>query len=70
MNRQRDQIPGWHFVDTTGTFMLESPHRTSYLYFPLVNEAGLMSAITPSLHGDIKTSQNSFLMPGGTVSVV
>ena len=42
--------------------MLENPHRTSYLYFPLVNEAGLMSAITPLLHGDIKTGQNSFLM--------
>jgi len=63
MNRQRDHSNDWHFVDETGTFILKNPHRTSYLYFPLVNEAGLMSAITPLLHGDIKTSQNTFLMP-------
>ncbi len=63
MNSQRNRRQDWHFVDDTGTFMLENPHRTSYLYFPLVNEAGLMSAITPLLHGDIKTSQNTFLMP-------
>ena len=42
-------------------FTLNDPHRTSYLYFPLVNEAGMMSVITPTLHGDIKTGQNSFL---------
>jgi cellobiose phosphorylase len=44
------------------TFKLDNPQFTSYLYFPLVNEAGMMSAITPLLHGDIKTGQNSFLM--------
>ena len=40
-----------------------NPHKTSYLYFPLVSEKGLVSAITPTLHGDIKTGQNTFLTP-------
>ena len=54
---------GWRFVDAAGTFVLENPHHTSTLYFPLVNEAGMMSAITPLLHGDVKTGQNTFLTP-------
>ncbi len=52
---------GWYFLDEKGTFALRNPHQTSALYFPLVNEAGLISSITPMLHGDIKTGQNSFL---------
>ncbi len=55
-------ITGWHFVDDTGTFVLENPHQTGYLYFPLVNEAGMMSVVTPLLHGDAKTGQNTFAM--------
>lgn len=51
----------WHFVDTNGTFRLENADQTSYLYFPLVNEAGMMSAITPTLHGDSKIDQHHFL---------
>jgi cellobiose phosphorylase len=57
-----NSIRGWHFKDEDGTFVMENPHKTSYLYFPLANEAGMMSSITPNLHGDIKTSQNTFLM--------
>ncbi|RPJ02218.1 MAG: cellobiose phosphorylase, partial [Chloroflexi bacterium] len=53
--------PSWFFVDETGTFRLHDPHRTSYLYFPLVNDAGMMSSVTPTLHGDCKTGQNEFL---------
>lgn len=53
---------GWYFVDETGAFALENPHQGSYLYFPLVNEAGMVSAITPTLHGDVKTGHNTFLM--------
>lgn len=52
---------GWKFVDKKGTFVLENPTMSNYLYFPLVNEAGMMSSITPTLHGDINTSQNSFV---------
>ena len=32
------------------------------MYFPLANEAGMMSAITPDLGGDIKLDQNTFLL--------
>lgn len=52
----------WTFIDNKGTFNLKRADETSYLYFPLVNESGMMSAITPSLNGDIKTGQNSFLL--------
>lgn len=63
MSKKSNRDANWHFVDDTGTFVLENPHQTSYLYFPLVNEAGMMSAITPTLHGDIKRDQNTFLTP-------
>ncbi len=53
--------PSWFFVDATGTFRLHAPQHTSHLYFPLVNEAGMMSSVTPTLHGDCKTGQNEFL---------
>jgi cellobiose phosphorylase len=56
-------MSGWQFTDERGTFRLENPHHTSALYFPLVNEAGMMSVVTPTLHGDAKTGQHSFLLP-------
>ncbi len=59
---QHKASPGWQFIDDTGTFRLDDPQQTSYLYFPLVNQAGMMSAVTPLLHGDAKTGQNSFLL--------
>lgn len=52
----------WHFIDDKGTFQLPDPQHTSYLYFPLLNEAGMVSSITPMLNGDAKTGQNSFLL--------
>ncbi len=51
----------WSFIDDEGSFRAEAPHQVSRLYFPLGNEAGLLSAVTPDLHGDIKTGQNVFL---------
>lgn len=54
-------VPAWHFINDDGAFRLDAPHRTNYLYFPLVNEAGMMAAVTPTLHGDTKTGQNTFL---------
>ena len=51
----------WQFIDEQGTFALPDPQRHSYLYFPLVNERGLVAAITPTLHGDIKAGQHRFL---------
>lgn len=52
----------WQFTDDQASFRVDSPDSVSRLYFPLANEAGILSSITPNLHGDIKTSQNSFLM--------
>ncbi len=52
----------WKFIDDQGTFKLENPLGTSYLYFPLVNSAGMASSISPNLNGDAKTDQNTFLL--------
>lgn len=49
------------FIDESGAFCLETPQRYPYLYFPLAGEKGLKSVITPSLTGDSKIDQNSFL---------
>jgi cellobiose phosphorylase len=54
-------VTDWHFVDDEGTFALSDPQRHNYLYFPLVNERGLVSAVTPTLHGDVKAGQQRFL---------
>lgn len=51
----------WRFIDDNAAFVAESPDKLSRLYFPLANESGIMSSITPNLHGDIKTGQHSFL---------
>lgn len=50
------------YLDKKGTFTLNDPDLTNYMYFPLANEAGMMSAITPDLGGDIKLDQNTFLL--------
>lgn len=52
----------WEFLDDEGTFALSSPQATSYLYFPLANQAGMMSCVTPTFHGDAKIGQNAFLL--------
>lgn len=54
---------GYHFIDEDGSFVLEEPDNSSYLYLPLVNPAGVMSSITPDGHGDNKLSQDEFLLP-------
>ncbi|MDP2980882.1 MAG: cellobiose phosphorylase [Candidatus Omnitrophota bacterium] len=51
----------WRFIDDDAAFVAGNPDKVSRLYFPLVNESGMMSSITPKLHGDIKTGQHSFL---------
>lgn len=50
------------FTDRHGSFTMERPENTSYLYFPLASEAGLKSSVTPNLGGDAKLGQDSFLM--------
>lgn len=53
-------VKNWNFIDAEGSFEIEAPQKNSYLYFPLANESGMMSSITPTLNGDIKTGQNTF----------
>jgi cellobiose phosphorylase len=50
-------------VGEQGCFTMENPDLVSGLYFPLANEAGVMSSISPDLGGDSKMDQNSFLLP-------
>ncbi len=50
------------FVDENGVFTMEQPENYSYLYFPIAGEDGIKSSLTPNLGGDIKISQNAFLM--------
>lgn len=52
----------WAFIDENGTVRWEQPDAINELYFPLCNDAGLMSSITPVLHGDIKQNQHNFLL--------
>ncbi len=51
----------WKFTDNNGSFSLENPGQFSRLYFPLANEAGMLSNITPKLKGSIQTGQDAFL---------
>lgn len=45
-----------------GDFSLENAQNAASAYLPLVNPAGMMSSVTPSLSGDCKTGQNTFLL--------
>ena len=51
----------WKFKDVLGAFEFPGADKILSLYFPLGNEI-LMSSVSPDLHGDIKTGQNSFLL--------
>ena len=51
----------WSFTDNSGSFYSVFADKIKSLYFPLGNE-NIMSAVTPDLHGDIKSGQNSFLL--------
>ncbi|MFI3214508.1 MAG: cellobiose phosphorylase [Eubacteriales bacterium] len=53
----------YQYIGKQGEFQLKNPELTSYLYFPLANEAGVMSSIAPDLAGDSKMGQNTFFMP-------
>ena len=57
----------WKFVNADAEFTARNPERTSYLYFPLTNDGGLKSSITPELQGDAKVDQNRFLLTPVTV---
>lgn len=53
--------PLYEFISHDGSFRVRQPNRSNQLYFPLVNDAGLLSAVTPELRGDIKIDQHTFL---------
>ncbi len=52
----------YKFLDNKGTFQLEQPENVSYLYFPIAGEQGIKGALTPTLGGDLKCSQNEFIL--------
>ena len=52
----------YEYLNSNGNFKLEKADENSYLYFPIGNNAGVMACVTPDLHGDNKTGQNSFLL--------
>lgn len=52
----------YRFLNKKGDFTLEMPENYSYLYFPIAGERGLKNAITPTLCGDSKLDQNTFLL--------
>ena len=60
-------MSGYKFLDRMGTFKMESPENTGYLYFPVAGENGLKGAVTPTLGGDLKVNQNVFLMQPASV---
>ena len=50
------------YLNDSGDFILRSAQRYPGTYFPLVNEGGMISSVTPCLGGDCKTGQNAFLL--------
>lgn len=50
------------YLNEQGDFALRNAQNHSGIYFPLTNEGGMMSSVTPMLAGDCKTSQNTFLL--------
>ena len=51
----------YSFTDNLGSFHSSCADKIKSLYFPLGNDR-IMSSITPDLHGDIKSGQDSFLL--------
>lgn len=55
-------MAGYEFLDRYGTFRMENPENTGYLYFPIAGENGVKGALTPVLGGDLKVDQNTFVL--------
>ena len=54
----------WSYLrDRQGSFVSKNSDRVSRLYFPLMNEAGLRSWVTPELKGDINGGFDRYLTP-------
>lgn len=56
------EVKQYKFIDAFGTFRMEQPENTSYLYFPLAGEQGMKASLTPLLGGDLKRNQNEFIL--------
>lgn len=52
-----------NYLNNKGDFSINHAENISYSYFPLCNNYGMKSAITPTQQGDIKRNQHQFLMP-------
>ena len=50
------------FTNKNGDFKLNNPDKYHSLYFPIASEKGIKSAITPTLSGDSKLDQNTFIL--------
>ena len=55
-------MPNLEYIGTEGDFILTEAQYAPDIYFPLLNEAGMISSVTPFLAGDCKTGQNTYLM--------
>ena len=42
---------GYEYIDQYGSFRMEDPQKYSYLYFPIANDAGMKSSLTPEDFG-------------------
>lgn len=50
------------YLNSQADFVVEDAYSLKDLYFPLVNESGMMSSITAELAGDCKTGQDTWLL--------
>lgn len=50
------------FLGKNGDFKLRNPENYNNLYFPVAGEMGIKSAISTTLGGDSKITQNSFIL--------
>ncbi len=55
------------FSEDFGSFTLEGADRVTGLYYPLASETGLKASITPTLSGDSKLDQNTFLFEPASI---
>ncbi|MBT2292888.1 cellobiose phosphorylase [Paenibacillus albidus] len=58
---KQTETQGWVFTGNEEEFKLLNPDRSSHLYFPLVNEGGMMSSVSPRLHGMATSGHDTFL---------
>ena len=55
------QVQGWRFDNSNGEFTAEAFEAIGRLYFPLANEAGMRSWVSPRLQGSPAASHNEYL---------